>query len=143
MPVYRTPFGRLATMICFDGDYTDTARSAALHGAQIVAVPSQDPRGDSTKHYGVFVFRAIENRLTIVKGEFSYGSAIVDPYGRILASSITPQGSRATLLVKVPIGSGHSPLVDLGALWGWLIVAGAVAVVALGARKLHGGATSH
>jgi apolipoprotein N-acyltransferase len=142
MPVYQTPFGRLATMICFDGDYTDTARSAALHGAQIVAVPSQDPQGDSTKHYGVFVFRAIENRLTIVKGEFSYASAIIDPYGRILASAITPQGARATVLVKVPIGSGHSPLVDLGNLWGWLIVAGAVAVIALGARKLHRGATA-
>ncbi|HUY63533.1 MAG TPA: nitrilase-related carbon-nitrogen hydrolase [Acidimicrobiales bacterium] len=139
MPVYQTPFGRLATMICFDGDYTDTARSAAIHGAQILAVPSQDPRGDSTKHLGVYVFRAIENRLTIVKGEFSYGSAIIDPYGRILESAITPQGARATLLVKVPIGSGHSPLVDLGNLWGWLTVAGAVVVIALGARSLHRG----
>ncbi|HEY1831079.1 MAG TPA: nitrilase-related carbon-nitrogen hydrolase [Acidimicrobiales bacterium] len=142
MPVYQTPFGRLATMICFDADYTNTARSAALHGAQIVAVPSEDPQGDTTKHYGLLVFRAIENRLTMVKGEFAYGSTIIDPYGRILASAITPQGSAATLLVKVPVGSGHSPLVELGNLWGWLIVAGAIAVIALGARKLHGGVTS-
>ncbi len=141
MPVYQTPFGGLATMICFDGDYTDTARSAALHGAQILAVPSQDPQGDATKHYGLLVFRAIENRLTMVKGDFAYGSAIIDPYGRILASAITPQGSRATLLVKVPVGSGHSPLVELGNLWGWLIIAGAVVAIALGARKLRRGTT--
>jgi apolipoprotein N-acyltransferase len=59
MPVYQTPFGRVATMICFDADYTDTARSAARHGAQILAVPSQDPPGDASKHYGLLVFRAI------------------------------------------------------------------------------------
>ncbi|HTW10312.1 MAG TPA: nitrilase-related carbon-nitrogen hydrolase [Acidimicrobiales bacterium] len=141
MPVYQTPFGRLATMICFDADYTDTARSAALHGAQVVAVPSQDPQGDATKHYGLLVFRAIENRLTMVRDDFAYGSAIIDPYGRIVASAITPQGSQATLLVKVPIGSGHSPLVDLGNLWGWVIVAGAVVAVVLGARSLRRGSS--
>ena len=142
MPVYQTPFGRLATMICFDADYTDTARSVAHHGAQIVAVPSEDPQGDATKHYGLLVFRAIENRLTMVKGDFAYGSAIIDPYGRILTSAVTPQGSRATLLVKVPVGSGHSPLVELGDLWGWLAIAGAVVVVALGARKLKRGSNN-
>ncbi|HEY6472258.1 MAG TPA: carbon-nitrogen hydrolase family protein, partial [Acidimicrobiales bacterium] len=140
-PVYQTPFGRLATMICFDADYTDTARGAARHGAQILTVPTQDPQGDATKHYGLLVFRAIENRLTIVEGEFAYGSAIIDPYGRIVASAITPQGARATVLVKVPIGTGHSPLVELGNFWGWLIIAGALVAVALGVRTLRRGAT--
>ena len=135
MPVYQTPFGGLATMICFDGDYTDTARSAALHSAQILAALAR-PAGRRHQHTHCPVFRAIENRLTMVKGDFAYGSAIIDPYGRILASAITPQGSRATLLVKVPVGSGHSPMVQLGNLWGWLIIAGAVVAIALGARNL-------
>lgn len=126
MPVYRTPFGRLATMICFDADFTDTARSAAIHGAQILAVPSQDPAGDAMKHYGLLVFRAIENRLTVVKGEFSYDSVVIDPYGRILAAAVAPQGRRATVLARVPLGSGKSPWVSFGDLWGWLIVAAAV-----------------
>jgi apolipoprotein N-acyltransferase len=131
MPVYQTPFGRVATMICFDADYTDTARSAARHGAQILAVPSQDPPGDASKHYGLLVFRAIENRLTIVKGEFSYDSLVIDPYGRILASAITPQGARASVVARVPVGSGSTPLVVLGDLWGWLLVAGAVLMMVL------------
>jgi apolipoprotein N-acyltransferase len=78
----------------------------------------------------------------MVKGDFAYGSAVIDPYGRIVASAITPQGSRATVLVKVPVGSGRSPLVELGNVWGWLIVDGAVGAIALGARKLHKGAVS-
>lgn len=134
MPVYRTPLGRLATIICFDLDYTDTAREAALHGAQILAVPSWDPPGDSTKHYGMLVFRAIENRLTIVDAESAYDSAIIDPYGRILDSVVTPQGSRATLVADVPVGTGHTLLVTLGNFWGWLIVAVAAYMIVLGPR---------
>jgi apolipoprotein N-acyltransferase len=135
MPIYKAPFGRLATIICFDLDYTDTASEAALHGAQILAVPSWDPPGDSTKHYGMLVFRAIENRLTIIKAESAYDSAIIDPYGRILDSVVTPQGSRATLVADVPIGTGHTLLVTLGNLWGWFIVAAAVCMIALGRRR--------
>jgi apolipoprotein N-acyltransferase len=135
MPIYKTPFGRLATIICFDLDYTDTAREAALQGAQILAVPSWDPPGDSTKHYGMLVFRAIENRLTIIKAESAYDSAIIDPYGRILDSVVTPQGSRATLVADVPVGTGHTLLVTLGDLWGWIVVAAAVCMIALGRRR--------
>lgn len=135
MPVYRTPFGRLATMICFDGDFTDTARSAAAHGAQMLAVPTWDWQGIAPKHYGPLVFRAIENRLTIVKGEFSYDSVVIDPYGRIVASAVFPRGGQATVLAKVPVGSGKPPLVTLGNFWGWLIVAGAVSNLVMPPRR--------
>lgn len=135
MPVYQTPFGRLATMICFDADFTDTARSAALHGAQILAVPTWDWEGQAPKHYGLLVFRAIENRLTIVKGEFSYDSVVIDPYGRMLASAITPKGTEETILARVPVGMGKTPLVSLGNLWGWLIVAGAVSTLVIAPKK--------
>lgn len=135
MPVYQTPFGRLATMICFDADFTDTARSAALHGAQILVVPTWDWKGLAPKHNGPLVFRAIENRLTIVKGEFSYDSVVIDPYGRILASAIRPEGGEATVVAKVPAATGKTPLVSLGNLWGWLIVAGAVSTLVIAPKK--------
>lgn len=128
VPVYATPFGRLATIICFDFDFTDTAREAARRGAQIVAVPSWDPADDATKHYDLLVFRAVENRLTMIKAETKYDSTIIDPYGRILSKAVTPEGARATLLANVPLGTGKSLLVTLGDLWGWLIVAGAFVV---------------
>lgn len=137
MPIYRTAIGRLATIICFDLDYTDSARAAARHGAQILAVPSWDPPGDATKHYGLLVFRAIENRLTIVKSETAYDSAIIDPYGRIVAKVITPHGSQATIVSRVPVGSGHSPLVALGDLWGRLLTVGAAVVIGINTVALQ------
>ncbi|HET6873553.1 MAG TPA: nitrilase-related carbon-nitrogen hydrolase [Acidimicrobiales bacterium] len=130
MPIYRTPYGRLSTIICFDLDYTDTARQAARRGAQILAVPSWDPPGDATKHYALLVFRAIENRLSVIKAESAYDSAIIDPYRNIVADVVTPGGSSATLEASVAAGSGHTPLTVFGDLWGWLVVAAAAITVA-------------
>ena len=135
LPVYHTAIGRLGTIICFDLDYTDTARTAARHGAQIVAVPSWDPPGDATKHYGLLVFRAIENRLTMVKTDAAHDSVIIDPYGRILARSITPRASAAIVMAAVPVGSGQSPWVNYGDLFGWALVAAALITVAFNTRR--------
>jgi apolipoprotein N-acyltransferase len=137
MPVYPTAFGRLATIICFDLDYTDSARTAAQHGAQILAVPSWDPPGDAPKHYDLLVFRAIENRLTIIKSDAANDSAIIDPYGRIIDHTLTTRPTRAALIAAAPAGTGHTPLVALGNLWGWLIVAGAVAINTLNTHTLR------
>lgn len=41
-PVWKTTIGRLAAIICYDLDFTDTARRMGQNGAQIVAVPSND-----------------------------------------------------------------------------------------------------
>ncbi|WP_258360433.1 carbon-nitrogen hydrolase family protein [Moorella sulfitireducens] len=39
---YDTSVGRLGMIICYDLDFTDTARKVARHGAQLIAVPSFD-----------------------------------------------------------------------------------------------------
>ena len=49
-PVYQTPIGTLGTIICYDLDYTDTARKLAVQGAQLIGVPSNDWGGIADKH---------------------------------------------------------------------------------------------
>jgi len=39
-PVFDLPFGRIGMMICFDWIFPESARSLALHGAQLIAHPS-------------------------------------------------------------------------------------------------------
>lgn len=139
-PVYDTEIGRLATIICYDLDFTDTAREMARRGAQLLAVPSWDPQGDATKHYPLLVFRAIENRLTMVKAETKYDSAIIDPYGRILDRLVSPDGDRGTLIADVPLGSGKSAFVTLGGGFGWLTVLLAASLVVISRpRRAHAG----
>ena len=39
-PVFRTPFGRIATFICYDGWFPESYRLCALQGADIICVPT-------------------------------------------------------------------------------------------------------
>lgn len=134
-PVYDTPLGVMGTIICYDLDFTDTARKLARQGAQLIAVPSNDWPGITYKHYTHVVFRAVENRTAMVKADGGYDSAIVDPYGRVLSLATFPEGGEATLVNDVPLGTGRTAAVRLGDWFGWLCLAG-LAFFAVGERPL-------
>lgn len=123
-PVYDTPIGKLGTIICYDMDFTDTTRKLARQGAQLIAVPSHDWSAITYKHYTHVVFRAIENRVTLIKADGGLDSAIIDPYGRILALATHPEGGAATLVADAPLGPLNAPAIHLGDWIGWLMLAG-------------------
>ncbi len=121
-PTVETPFGRLGSIICYDMDFTDTARQIARRGAKVIAVPSADWPEIATKHYTHSVFRALETGAVVAKSEYSVDSAIVDGYGRIAASAVTPGGSAAVLVADVPLRDGLPIAARLGDWVGWLCV---------------------
>ncbi len=123
-PVYDTPLGTLGTIICYDLDFTDTARKLARQGAQLIAVPSNDWPAITYKHYTHLVFRAVENRVAMVKADGSHDSAIIDAYGRVIALATEPEGDAATLVADVPMGTANAPAIFLGDWIGWLALAG-------------------
>ncbi len=126
-PVYDTSLGKIGTIICYDLDFTDTARKITRNGANLILVPSHDWPAIATKHYTHLVFRAIENRVTMVKADNSGNdSVIIDPYGRVIASAITPGGDKAgqVVIADAPLGTGNSLAVRLGDWVGWIALAG-------------------
>ena len=123
-PVYETPLGTLASIICYDLNYTDITRKMAQQGAQIIAAPSSDWAGIAEKQNLHLVFRAIETRTSIVNSEKAFDSAIVDPYGRILEETISLEPTQAILVQDVPLGSANSFYLKIGDLFGWLALAG-------------------
>ena len=126
-PVYDTEIGVLGTIICYDLDYTDTARKLARQGVQLVGVPSNDWGSIADKHYTHVVFRAVENRIAMVKADGGFDSAIIDPFGRIIALAAYPQGGEATLVADVQIGTGKGTITTrLGDWLGWLALAGMI-----------------
>jgi apolipoprotein N-acyltransferase len=136
-PVYDTELGSLATIICYDLDYTDTARIMTRGGARLIATPSSDVPSIAVTHYTHLVFRAIENRVSMVKADSRFDSTVIDPWGRVLASTVDPGGdTQATLVADVPLGSGDSPWVRYGNWFSWLTVvaAGGFAVLGLVTR---------
>ncbi len=130
-PAYQTPLGTLGTIICYDLNFTDTARKTAAAGAQLIAVPSNDWRGLAPKQYTHLVFRAVENRVALIKADSGLDSAIIAPTGEIVALAVTDPPARTTLVAVVPLGRADAPLIRLGDWLGWLCIAGMAGFIVL------------
>ncbi len=126
-PVYDTPLGHLATIICNDVHWTDTSRILANNGAQLIAVPTLEVPGIALEQVVQSVLRAVENRVAVVKTDVAYAAAIVDPYGHILAlRDGSPDGAAFALVSDVPLGSSNTLYSGVGDWVGWLCLAGFV-----------------
>jgi apolipoprotein N-acyltransferase len=138
-PIYDTPMGRLATMICFDADFTDVARQYGRQGAEMIADPSLFGSSIAQMPHTQIVFRAIENDTAIVMADVAYNSAIANPDGRVLKSVVSPEGMRATLIADVRLGAGYTLYSRFGDWLGWLSLSGMAFFVIYGAVFLNKG----
>jgi apolipoprotein N-acyltransferase len=133
---YETDLGTLGMMICYDLDFTDTARRVTRAGAQLIAVPSFDWPAIAAKHHTHLVFRAVENRVAAVKADIAFDSAIIAPSGRILERTVSTGAEQAVLVADVPLGTGMAPATRLGDWMGWLCLAGMAVFAAATALRM-------
>ena len=91
--VFETDFGRIAVNICYDVEFPELARAAALRGADILVVPSctDDRQGFLRVRYCAQA-RAIENQMYVIHsgtvGSLPMIPAVSLNYGQ--ASILTP-----------------------------------------------------
>ncbi|MBI5281696.1 MAG: carbon-nitrogen hydrolase family protein [Candidatus Solibacter usitatus] len=78
-PVFRTDFGVLGMMICYDVFFADPARALVLGGAEIIALPIWG--GDET----LAKARAIEGGVFLVASGYDHPTYVMDPDGRRIA----------------------------------------------------------
>ena len=122
-PVFDTPFGKVGIMICYDLNFTDTARRLAQGGAQILCVPSNDWKAISQAQYMYAIFRAAENGLVVLKADSNYDSCIVAPDGRIARKAVNYAGETAVLVADVPLRNSLPLAAYLGNLPGLISLA--------------------
>jgi apolipoprotein N-acyltransferase len=125
-PVYDTPLGKLAGMICHDANYTDVARKLTANGAQIIAAPYREFGGFGEQAWTNALFRAVENRTAVVISGVATVSGIFNPDGSIVALDTDIEGSRVTLVGDVTLGADHAPYTSLGDILGWATLVGYV-----------------
>lgn len=125
-PVFDTPLGRLASLICHDANYTDIMRKLAANGAQIVAAPYREFGGFGEQAWTNALFRAVENRVAVVISGVATVSGIINPDGSLVALDTDIDGSRLVLSGEVSPGPGGAPYTKIGDLVGWLALAGYV-----------------
>jgi len=94
-PVFATPHAKIGISICYDCSFPESGRILKLKGAQILAIPTNWPRGSDTWQHTPPV-RATENHLYVIACDrvglergfrFAGHSQIVDCNGTKLAEA--------------------------------------------------------
>lgn len=86
----RTPLGKLAVPICYEGAYPNEVRAMVNDGAEAICILTNDDQfGEigARQHYQQSVFRAVETRRWVLRCANSGISCVVDPSGRVVKSS--------------------------------------------------------
>ncbi|MEK7753160.1 MAG: carbon-nitrogen hydrolase family protein, partial [Acidobacteriota bacterium] len=91
-PVFRTDFGSVGLMICWDVQYGDPARALALRGAEMILMPIWGGNETLAKA------RAIENHVWLASSGYNFPTRILGPDGETLADAPAPgQAAVATI----------------------------------------------
>jgi predicted amidohydrolase len=78
-PVFRTDFGTVGMMICYDVFFPDPARALATQGADLILLPIWG--GDET----LAAARAIENGVFLAASGYDHPTYVMDPNGKRVA----------------------------------------------------------
>lgn len=85
------PQGRFGVLICFESIFPELARRFVLEGAQFLVNITNDAwfgRSPAPyQHMSMVPFRAIENRVPVIRAANTGVSGLFDPWGRILQQS--------------------------------------------------------
>ena len=96
---------KFSTPICFEDTFGYLSREFIRNGAELIVNLSNDAWSGSlpaqNQHLSMAVFRAVENRRSMVRSTASGQTCAIDPNGKILA--MAPPFSEAWLVAKVPI----------------------------------------
>jgi len=95
-PVFQTDFGKVAIQICYDWFFPESTEIFALKGAEIVFAPTWGntlpDRNGEVRGETVFRVRARDNGVYMVPSVYNGNSMVIDPLGRVLASSNGREG---------------------------------------------------
>ncbi|MBI5385160.1 MAG: carbon-nitrogen hydrolase family protein [Verrucomicrobia bacterium] len=84
-PVFRTEFGKVGVMICWDLQFPEPARALAAQGAEMILLPIWGGSEVLARA------RAIENSVFLISATYDMRSFIVDPTGQVLAEATKDQ----------------------------------------------------
>jgi len=96
---------KFSTPICFEDTFGYLSRDFVLNGAELIVNLSNDAWSASLpaqmQHMSMAVFRAVENRRSMVRSTASGQTCAIDPNGKILA--MAEPFTEAWLVAEVPI----------------------------------------
>jgi apolipoprotein N-acyltransferase len=125
---------KFSTPICFEDTFGYLSRDFVRNGAELLVNLSNDAWSKSlpaqNQHLAMAVFRAVENRRSMVRSTASGQTCAIDPNGRILA--LAPPFTEAWLYAEVPIVTAGTLYTAAGDWAGVLFTALAIALLLFG-----------
>ncbi|HTP59356.1 MAG TPA: apolipoprotein N-acyltransferase, partial [Spirochaetia bacterium] len=133
---------RFSTPICFEDTFGYLCRGFVRRGAQVLVNMTNDAWSTSVpcamQHMTMAVFRAVENRRSVVRSTNAGMTTIIDPNGRIL-KTLAPF-TEGYLIGTVPV---YTATTSLYTAWGdwfpWVLLALSAAAMGLGIGRLAAG----
>jgi apolipoprotein N-acyltransferase len=115
----------LSVLICFEAIFPRLVRKMVRNGAEVLINITEDSWYGRTsgpyQHAEMAIVRAVENRIGVARCANSGVSLLVDPHGRLLASS--PLYTRDIVEGALPLRTGTSLYTQWGDWFAWIAVA--------------------
>ncbi|MDR1862338.1 MAG: apolipoprotein N-acyltransferase [Treponema sp.] len=128
---------KFSTPICFEDTFGYLSRNFVRNGAEIIVNISNDAWSRSlpaqNQHLSMAVFRAVENRRSMVRSTASGQTCSIDPNGKVLA--MAEPFTEAALTVEVPIHTGTTPYTRYGDFFAQLFLLAALIILLIGASR--------
>jgi apolipoprotein N-acyltransferase len=137
IPMVETPYGRLATIICFDADFPSLVRQVGQAGVDLLLVPASDWEAVSEMHSRIATFRALENGVNLIRPTRQGTSLTIDYQGRLLGYNADYfVADTHTLVTSVPTQGVTTLYATTGDSFAYLCVIGLVTLMLLAFRRL-------
>lgn len=136
VPTVDTPYGRLATVICFDASFPGLVRQAGQAGADILLVPSSDWAQVTEPLGRTAVLRAVENGMSLVRSTRRGTSFAVDHQGRQVGSKADYfVADQQTMVTHMPISGTRTVYAQIGDSFAYLAMAGLLVLAVVAFRR--------
>ncbi|MFZ0747398.1 MAG: nitrilase-related carbon-nitrogen hydrolase, partial [Terracidiphilus sp.] len=136
--VLETPYGRISSIICFDGDFPQVPAQAGALKADILLDPSNDWLAIDPWHTQMANFRAIEQGVNLIRQTSRGLSAAFDYQGRRLAALDHFQTVDYAMVSEVPTRGVRTVYSLLGDWFAWACLAGLAVLTVLALRRRDG-----
>jgi apolipoprotein N-acyltransferase len=127
---------RLGTFICYEAIFPHLVRRFTAQGAELLVNITNDAWYGRTsaphQHLAMTVFRAVENQRYLVRAANTGIPAVVDPRGRVVAS--TALFDRTVLVREVGLLAGRTFYSRYGDVFAWSCLAATLGITLAGFR---------
>jgi apolipoprotein N-acyltransferase len=132
--IVDTPYGRLSSIICFDGDFPQLLAQAGALQTDVMLDPSSDWRAIDPWHTQMASFRPIEQGFNLVRQTSGGLSAAFDYQGRRLAAMDHYQTVDFAMVSQVPTKGVRTIYSRFGDWFAWTCLAGLALLLVKGMR---------